>query len=211
MTAKLYCFGESGNSYKAALTLTLCDIAWEPVYLDFFNGAARTPSFREMNVMAEAPFFIDGDVRLSQSGVIQHYAVEKSGQLGGKTPEEVREVLRWVLWDNHKMSGVAGQTRFLNNFLSEAKRPQEVITFNKARLNAAFQVLDGALEGRDWLATDTVTIADTACCGYLFYPEPFGFTRADWPNIDRWLGNIEHLPGWQHPYDMMPGSPADRT
>ncbi|MEN8832879.1 MAG: glutathione S-transferase [Pacificibacter sp.] len=211
MTAKLYCFGESGNSYKAALTLTLCDIAWEPVYLDFFNGAARTPSFREMNVMAEAPFFIDGDVKLSQSGVIQHYAVEKSGQLGGKTPEEVREVLRWVLWDNHKMSGVAGQTRFLNNFLSEAKRPQEVIAFNKARLNAAFQVLDGALEGRDWLATDTVTIADTACCGYLFYPEPFGFTRADWPNIDRWLGNIEHLPGWQHPYDMMPGSPADRT
>ncbi len=211
MTAKLYCFGESGNSYKAALTLTLCDIAWEPVYLDFFNGAARKPSFREMNVMAEAPFFIDGDVKLSQSGVIQHYAVEVSGKLGGTTPEETREILRWVLWDNHKMSGVAGQTRFLNNFLSEAKRPQEVIAFNQARLNAAFQVLDAALEGRDWLATDTVTIADTACCGYLFYPEPFGFTRADWPNIDRWLGNIEHLPGWQHPYDMMPGSPADRT
>jgi glutathione S-transferase len=56
-----------------------------------------------------------------------------------------------------------------------------------------------------------VTIADTACCGYLYYPEPFGFDRADWPNIDRWLGNIAALPGWKHPYDMMPGNPSDRA
>ena len=35
--------------------------------------------------------------------------------------------------------------------------------------------------------------------------------RADWPNIDRWLGNIAALPGWKHPYDMMPGRPSDRA
>jgi len=56
-----------------------------------------------------------------------------------------------------------------------------------------------------------VTLADTACCGYLYYPEPFGFDRAEWPNIHRWLDNIAALPGWKHPYDMMPGSPADRV
>jgi glutathione S-transferase len=211
MTAQLYCFGESGNSYKAALTLTLCGIDWNAVYVDFFNGAARSPEYLALNVMGEVPYFVDGNIKLSQSGVIQHYAVEHSGKLGGSTQADQREILRWVLWDNQKMSGQAGPTRFLNNFLPESKRPAEVIAFNMGRLKAALKVLDTALAGRDWLVGDSVTIADTACCGYLFYPEPFGFTRADWPNIDRWLGNIEQLPNWKHPYDMMPGSPADRA
>jgi hypothetical protein len=55
---------------------------------------------------------------------------------------------------------------------------------------------------------DAPTIADLSCCSYLYYPEPFGFDRADWPHIDRWLDRIAALPGWKHPYDLMPGSPV---
>ncbi|MEM8754898.1 MAG: glutathione S-transferase, partial [Pseudomonadota bacterium] len=44
-----------------------------------------------------------------------------------------------------------------------------------------------------------------SCCGYLFYDEPFGFTRKDWPNIDAWLDRIAALPGWKAPYDLMLG------
>ena len=43
------------------------------------------------------------------------------------------------------------------------------------------------------------------------YRQAFGFARADWPNIDAWLDRIAALPGWKHPYDLMPGSPADRA
>jgi glutathione S-transferase len=48
------------------------------------------------------------------------------------------------------------------------------------------------------------TIADFSCCSYLYYPEPYGFDRAEWPAIDRWLTQIAALPGWAHPYDLMP-------
>ena len=61
------------------------------------------------------------------------------------------------------------------------------------------------------LAGAQMTIADLSCCGYLYYPEPFGFERADWPHIDDWLTRISAQPGWKHPYDMMPGSPSDRA
>ena len=211
MTAQLYCFGESGNAYKAALTMTLAGYDWRPVFVDFFNGEARSDAYRALNVMGEVPVLVDGDLTLSQSGAIQHYVVEQTGKLGGDTAEDAREVLRWVLWDNAKMSGQAGTTRFLMNFLPEEKRPQEVIAYFQGRMKAAYHVLNQALEGRDWLVGSSVSIADTACCGYLFYPEPFGFDRAQWPNIDAWLGRIAALPGWQHPYDMMPGSPSDRA
>ena len=210
MTIQLHCFGESGNSYKAALALQLSGLDWTPVYVDFFNGATRTPEYRrDVNEMGEAPVMIDGDIRLTQSGVIQQYVTDKSGKFGG-TGAEKYEVLRWVLWDNHKLSSQAGMTRFLMNFLPEKHRNPDVIDFAKGRLKAAYAVLNAHLEGRDWIVGDGITNADISACGYLYYPEPFGFDRKDWPHIDAWLDRIAALPGWKHPYDLMPGRPSDR-
>ncbi|PPB80291.1 glutathione S-transferase [Albidovulum inexpectatum] len=210
MTARLHCFGESGNAYKAALTLELSGYDWQPVFVDFFNGATRTPEFRKLNVMGEVPVFEEDGRVLTQSGAIMYHVVERTGKFGGR-PEDREEVLRWVLWDNHKLSSQAGMTRFLMNFLPPEKRPAEVIAFMQGRLRNAYAALDQHLKGRDWIVGDGPTIADFSCCGYLFYPEPFGFDRTDWPNIDRWLDNVSSLPGWKHPYDLMPGNPSDRA
>ena len=211
MTIKLYCFGESGNAYKAALALELSGLDWEPVKVDFFGGETRTPDYRaHVNEMGEAPVLVDGDVKLTQSGVIQQYVTDKSGKHGG-APEDRYEVLRWVLWDNHKLSSQAGMTRFLMNFLPEKHRDPNVIAFMQGRLKAAYATLNAHLEGRDWIVGDGLTNADLSCCGYLYYPEPFGFDRAEWPHIDAWLTRLSETPGWKHPYDLMPGSPADRA
>ena len=211
MTAKLYCFGESGNAYKCALALSLTQMDWEPVYVDFFGGEARTPAFREINEMGEVPVLVEGETTLTQSGVILDYISSKTGKLGGKSAAERREVLRWLFWDNHKLSTQIGATRFLMNFVPEAKRPEGVIPFLQSRLKAAYTVLDTHLAGRQWVAGQAMTIADLSCAGYLFYPEPFGFARADWPNIDAWMSRIAATPGWKPPYEMMPGAPADRA
>ena len=211
MTMKLYCFGESGNAYKVALALTLADQDWEPVFVDFFNGETRTPEFRAINAMGEVPVLVDGETILTQSGVILDYISSKSGKLGGKSAAERREVLRWMFWDNHKFSTQIGSARFLGNFVAEDKRPAGVIPYLHGRLKAAYTVLTTHLEGRSWIAGPGLSIADLSCCGYLFYPEPFGFDRKDWPHIDAWLTRIAALPGWKHPYDMMPGNPSDRA
>jgi glutathione S-transferase len=201
MTARLWCFGESGNAYKAALTLTLTGIEWEPVFVDFFNGETRTPAFREINVMGEVPVLVDGDVKLTQSGTIQLWAAERTGRLLGNRAES----LRWLLFDNHKVSSQAGALRFHMNFLDPSKREPAVVEWLGGRLRAAYHVMEAQLSRSPFLAGEEVTIGDTACCGYLFYPEPFGFDRGEWPAIGAWLDRIAALPGWTHPYDMMPG------
>lgn len=208
MTAELFCFGESGNGYKAALTLELSGYDWAPVFVDFFNGEARSDAFREINEMGEIPVLREDGLVWSQSAVIQLHIAQKTGQFLGRDRDEV---MRWLLWDNHKMSGQVGTTRFLMNFLPPEKRPEQVIGFLQGRMKAAYKVLNARLDGRAWLADDQPTIADFACCGYLYYPEPFGFERADWPHIDAWLDRIAGLPGWKHPYDLMPGHPSDRA
>ncbi len=212
MSLKLHCFGESGHSYKAALALELSGLDWEPVFVDFFGGETRSAEYRgTLNKLGEAPVLVDGDVRLSQSGAILQYISDQTGKFGGGAGSDRYEVLRWVLWDNHKLSSMAGLTRFLMNFLPEDKRPNEVIAFNLGRLKAAYHVLETHLAGRDWIVGDSLSNADLSCCGYLYYPEPFGFDRADWPNIDAWLTRLSETPGWKHPYDLMPGNPSDRA
>ena len=216
MTIRLYCFGESGHSYKVALALNLAGLPWEPVFVDFFNGETRGADYRaRVNAMGECPVLEEGDLRLSQSGVILDWLGERTGRFWGDTPAQRREVLRWVLWDNHKLSSQAGAQRFLMNFLPPEKRPQPVIDWLGGRTRDAYRVLDGHLAGRDWIVGDGITAADLSCAGYLFYPEAFGFDRAAFPAIDRWLTRIAALPGWAAPYDLMPRAfpprPASET
>ena len=200
---KLYCFGEGGNAYKCALALALTGTDWQPVFVDFFKGGTRTSEFRAVNEMGEVPVLVDGEVKLTQSGVILDYIAGKTGQLGASNDSDRREILRWLLWDNHRLSGMVGPRRFIANFLAEEKRPEGAIPFMQGRLKNAYSILNAHLEGRDWIVGNSPTIADLSCCGYLYYPEPFGFDRKDWPHIDAWLDRIAALPGWKHPYDLM--------
>ncbi|WP_368188260.1 glutathione S-transferase family protein [Aestuariibius sp. HNIBRBA575] len=201
---KLYCFGESGHSYKVALALTLSGTKWQAEHVDFFNGAARSDDYKEnINEMGECPVLVDGDHTLSQSGVILDYLSDKTGKFGGETADDKREVLRWILWDNHKFSAMIGMTRFLLNFLSEKHRPAEVIAFNQGRIKSAMAVLDTHLTGRDFVVGRNVTNADISLCSYLYYPETCGVDVAQYPNIVAWLDRIKALPNWQAPYDLM--------
>jgi glutathione S-transferase len=204
MTNTLYCFGESGNAYKAALALELAGIDWTPRFVDFFKGEARGAEFRQINPMGEVPVLDADGTILTQSGVIQDWVMDETGKLCGDGSKATRrEILRWTIFDNQKVSGMAGPLRFQMNFLPEDKRSADVMGFMAGRLKAALQVLEGELAFRDWLAGDGLTCADISCAGYLYYEEPFTFDRADYPAIDAWLARIAAVPGWKHPYDLM--------
>ena len=154
--------------------------------------------------MGEVPALETPDGILTQSAVIQDWAAQTSGRFGWADDDERRAVLRWQLFDNHKVNGVAGPLRFNLHFLPEERRSEGVNAFLAMRLNSALKVLDAHLAGNQFLALGRPTIADLGMCGYLYYPEPFGFERSDYPAVERWLHDVAALPGWKHPYDLMP-------
>ena len=205
---QLHCFAQSGHSYKAALGLQLGGAEWEPIQVDFFNGAVRTDEYGNLNEMREAPVLIHGDTKLSQSGVILDYLTSTLGQWTPRSEEERREVLRWTLWDNHKLSSQLGATRFLMCFLPEEKRNSDVISFMMARMRSALKILDKRLAAHDWVAGDAMTTADLTCIGYIYYLDEVDVNvKSEYPNIARWADQIAALPNWKHPYDLMPGHP----
>ena len=134
---RLHCFAQSGNSYKTALMLELAGADWEPVFVDFFHGANRAPEFRSLNAMGEVPVLEHDGLVLTQSGVILDYLAGTLGQFGPRDEAERRDILRWTLWDNHKLTSYNATWRFMINFVPEEKRQPEVIAFLQTRTWAA--------------------------------------------------------------------------
>ena len=206
---QLYCFAQSGNAYRAALMLNLIGADWKPVFVDFFKGETRTPAYRgEINEMGEAPVLAHGDRKLTQSGVILTYLARRSGKYLPQSEAEELEALRWIIFDNQKVNGFLGPYRFLKNFAKPAGDPA-VMAFLKARIDGNLAIVDKRLAGRSWMLGKRPTIADISLCAYLYYPaEEFGFDIAgQHKNIAAWLDRIKALPGWKHPYELMPGYP----
>ncbi|MEM7212566.1 MAG: glutathione S-transferase [Pseudomonadota bacterium] len=201
---KLLCFAQSGNAYKVALALELAGADWEPEWVDFFKGANRSDDFKAKNIMAEVPVLEHGVNTLSQTGVILDYL---TGTLGKYAPADQREALRWILWDNHKLTANMATWRFLTNFAPEKMRNPDVIDFLKGRAVAALKTLNAHLEGRDWIVGDAMSTADLSCIGYMYYTDEYDFDWSEVPNVTAWRDRIKALPGWKHPYDLMPGHP----
>ena len=201
----LYCFAQSGNAYKPALMLQLCGADWSPRFVDFFKGETRTPAYREINVMGEVPLLEHQGRRLSQSGVILDYLSQRLGRFGWGDDDERREILRWMLFDNHKLTSYIATLRFLVRFQKSGET--EVTEFLRGRMKGALGVLQAHLSRHEWAALGRPSIADLSLCGYLFWNDEFGVDWADYPAVGAWLGRIRALPGWVHPYELMPGHP----
>lgn len=204
---KLHCFAQSGNAYKCAMMLACCGADWEAVRVDFFNGETRKPEWRETyNEMGEAPVLEHGGRKLTQSGVINAYLARHFKKFGPEKEEEDLEIFRWVLFDNHKLSGVLGPYRFINILAPKAPDPA-VLAFLKGRVDNALAVVEQHLGRQPFMAADRPTIADFSCGGYMFYPADeltYDF-KVSHPNISAWMDRIRALPGWKPPYEMMPG------
>ncbi len=209
---QLYCFAQSGNAYRAALMLNLIGADWQPVYVDFFKGGeTRTPKYRaEVNEMGEVPVLAHGAKKLSQSGVILTYLAEHSKKFLPRDGDERLEALRWIIFDNQKVNGFLGPYRFLKNFARPAGEPA-ALAFLKVRIDGNLTILDKRLAATPFVLGDRPTIADISLVAYLYYPaEEFGFDiAAQHKNIAAWLERIKALPGWAHPYDLMPGYPPN--
>jgi glutathione S-transferase len=207
MTRRLHCFAQSGNCFKVAFALRAMELPYESVYVDFMHGQTRDPAWRaEANILGEAPVLDDGPLRLTQSGVILTHLARVSGKFGGRDEREQQEILRWLLFDNHKFTSYFATYRFMKAFGANAPDPA-VMAFLKSRIDGAHAIVNQHLAGRPFLLGEQPTIADFSLSGYVFFPvEESGIDiAAAHPHLGAWIARLRQLKGWGDPYDVMPG------
>ena len=204
---QLHYFPESGNSYKLALMLTLCEQSFEPIWTDFGSRVTWTAEWRRtVNPMGEIPVLEEDGEKLTQTGPILLRLAERHLSYGGLSEAERFDVMRWLFWDNQKLSAHMATYRFMRTF-SRGADPA-VLGFMRSRIDDFLGIVEREVAGRAFIVGERATVADFSMCAYLSYPpDETGYQLADsHPAVQAWLGRIAGLPGWRSPYDLLPGS-----
>lgn len=167
---QLYSF-PTPNGVKVSIALEEMGLAYEPHLVTLSDSDVKSPEFLSLNPNNKIPAIIDpngpnGPLGLWESGAILLYLGEKSGQFIGSNPAEKAEITKWVMFQMGGLGPMFGQMGFFYKFAGkeiEDPRPRERYRDEAKRL---LNVLDGALEGKDWIAGD-YSIADMAIAPWL--------------------------------------------
>ncbi|HYE26889.1 MAG TPA: glutathione S-transferase N-terminal domain-containing protein [Allosphingosinicella sp.] len=186
------------NGVKVSIMLEETGLPYEPHLVDITKNDSWTPEFLSLNPNGKIPAIIDPDgpggepLGLFESGAILLYLADKTGQLMPKAPARRWETVQWVFFQMAAIGPMFGQVGFFHRFAGKAiedKRPLQRYVDESKRL---LGVLEGRLEGREWIMGDDYTIADIATLGWVrnlvtFYDARELVGYASLANVPAWL------------------------
>lgn len=163
-------FHPTPNPAKIALFLEESGLPYETIPVDTRKGEQHAPAFRAINPNGKVPAIVDtdapggSDARVFDSTAILIYLAEKTGKFLG-TAADKPELLSWLLFIASGLGPFSGQAVHFQYAAPEGLD----YAVNRYRREAErhYQVLNGHLEGREFIVGDTYTIADMSAWGWL--------------------------------------------
>ncbi|HEX2138262.1 MAG TPA: glutathione S-transferase N-terminal domain-containing protein [Woeseiaceae bacterium] len=156
------------NGVKASIMLEETGLPYEPHLVSFERQEQYSPEFLSLNPNNKIPAIIDPNgpdgepLPLFESGAILLYLADKAGCLLPADAARRYQTIQWLMFQLSGIGPMFGQVGFFHKFSGreyEDKRPRDRYVTESKRL---LRVLDGRLEGRDWIMGDEYTIADIA-------------------------------------------------
>lgn len=151
------------NGKKVPILLAELDVHYELHKIDLAKNQQKSPAFLAINPNGKIPALIATDegqepITIFESGAILEYLAMKHGKFLPAAPKARAEVMSWLFWQVGGPGPMFGQASAFGR-----EEPRNEAAFDKfmkesKRLAA---VLDGHLEGREWVASD-YSIADIA-------------------------------------------------
>jgi glutathione S-transferase len=190
---KVYGDRISGNCLKVQYTADYLGIDHEWVDTDISQGDSRTPEYLAMNPAGQVPMLVLDDGRvIAQSNAIIGYLAEGSDLLPG-TAYERAKVYEWMFWEQYSHEPYVAVCRFV--MVYEKKSAAEREDWRVARGEAALDLMEQCLEGRDWFARSGLSVADVALIAYTRLAHEGGFDLEPRPRVRAWIERTENALG----------------
>ena len=179
----------SGNCQKVKITADHLGLAYSWVDVDIMRGESRLPEFLARNPQGQVPLVEFDDRRcLAQSNAIVSYLARGSALLPDDSFLRAK-VDEWLFWEQYSHEPYIAVCRFHMLYLRrtrEQREPQRV-----ERGEAALDLLDTELAGRDWIVGDALTVADIALLAYTRLAGEGGFDLAPRRHVSDWIARCE--------------------
>ena len=190
----LYNTAISGNCYKIRLLLSLIGLEHKQVQVDLKAGDNTTDAFMTLNPRGQVPVLVDNGMAVWDSMAILTYVAKKYADNNWFPQDESAhtQIMQWLaLSENELLYGLARARAAI--IFSRPFDLQQCQQEGKAGL----KVIDDHLADKGWLVSANPTIADLACYPYVSLAPDGEVSLTPYPNVQRWVGRIEALPGWQ--------------
>jgi glutathione S-transferase len=187
---KIYGDLGSGNCLKVKYTADHLGLPYTWLHVDIMKGQTRTPEFLAGFPLGRIPAVeLDDGRRLAESNAIIRYLARGSALL----PEDAfarAKIDELLFWEQYSHEPFVATTRYHVVYLKRSLDQRE--GWRVERGGAALDLMDKTLlAGRNWLAGDTMTIADIALLPYTRLAHEGGFDLASRGNVRAWIGRCE--------------------
>ncbi|CAN5341367.1 glutathione S-transferase family protein [soil metagenome] len=163
------------------------DYRW--VETDIMTGGSRTPEFLALNTAGQVPLLVFEDGRpLAQSNAIILHLAEGTAFIPNDAYDRAR-MLEWLFWEQYSHEPYVAVARFQRLYLG--KTADQVEARIMERGVAALDRLEDALTGRDWLVSDTPTLADLSLVAYTRMAADGGFDLTTRSATTTWIARVE--------------------
>jgi glutathione S-transferase len=181
--------------------------------VDLMTGQHVKAPFNIMNPNELVPVLEDGDFRMTESSAILKYLAEKTNSPAYpkdlKERARVNEAMDWI---NTQLNRDFAYGLVYPQIFPTHKRPTDeqhkgVLAWGKERAKKWFKVLDSHFIGKDkaYLTGDQITIADYYGSSFVALAEGIRCDLNQYPNIQRWFGNMKKLKSWDKTYEIFYG------
>jgi len=210
---QLYSF-PTPNGVKISIALEEMGLPYEAHRVTLSDADVKSTAFLSLNPNNKIPAIIDPDgpggepLALFESGAILLYLAEKTGKLIGQKAADKAHVTQWLMFQMGGVGPMFGQLGYFSKFAGaqiEDPRPRTRYVDEARRLLA---VIEGQLEGKDWIAGDFFSIADIALAPWLGGLDYYGVRPAvEWeghPNAVAYLDRFLARPAVQKGRNIPP-------
>lgn len=181
--------------------------------VDLMTGEHHKEPYVSLNPNRQVPTLVDGDFILSESSAILKYLADKfdlpTYPKDLKKRAKVNEVMDWF---NTSLYRDYGYGVVYPQIFPHHKRPSDEIqtgtlAWGKEGTKKWLQVLNDHWLGNanSYLVGDALTIADYFGAALLTCGDPIRTEFKNYPNIARWLANMQAMPNWAKVNEAMSG------
>ena len=182
------------NGYKISIMLEEIGLDYSVHPINLGKQEQKAPEFLAMNPNGRIPVIVDhdnDDFVVFESGAILIYLAEKTGQLLPAEEKARSRVLQWLMFQMGGIGPMMGQANVFFRYFDE-EIPAAIHRYQHEG-RRLFEVLDGQLDGREYICDD-YSIADIATWPWVSTYNWSGIEIDGLNNVQAWLDRMAERP-----------------
>jgi glutathione S-transferase len=183
---KLY-FAPQTRSLRPVIMLEELDVPYEIVPIDFKGGQHKSPEYKKIHPHGQLPAFQDGALTMFESGAICAYLADKFPDKRMAPPLGTTDRGLYEQWMYYSVAALEGNAR------------------ERDKIRESFQVLDGVLNGCEFIVGRNMSAADVMIGSGVVWVDALHKMMNEFPSLDAYAKRMLARPSFQQGFAAYAG------